>query len=98
MGKLLNDEMRTLDDETPPGGTPTPDQDVVDEIGKLIGLTYQDEEQLTSGEKEADRDRHRWELDPASAEDYGDRQRDKSEGPAERLLAMTHSGRPRKQQ
>lgn len=35
--------------------TPTPDRDVVDEIGKALGVS---------------RDVHRWELDPASAEDY----------------------------
>jgi hypothetical protein len=51
------------------GGTaPTPDQDVVDEIGEAAGLTYRDDEPLDSDKKILDRDRHRWELDPASAD------------------------------
>jgi hypothetical protein len=56
-------------DEAPGGDNPTPDQDRVDEIGKAVGLTYQDNEEL-SGEKVEDRDRHRWELDPASSDDW----------------------------
>jgi hypothetical protein len=55
------------------GGNPTPDQDVVDEIGEAVGLTYQDNEPLHTTEKVEERDRHRWELDPASSEDYQDR-------------------------
>src|SRR5262249_51484408 len=60
-------------DEAPGGDNPTPDQDVVDEIGKALGLEDQDNEELKSGDKVADRDKHRWELDPASSEDYKDR-------------------------
>lgn len=52
------------------GGTaPTPDQDLVDEIGQAAGLTYRDDEPLDSDKKILDRDRNRWELDPASADD-----------------------------
>ena len=64
-------------DETPPGGTPTPGEDVVDEIGSVIGLTYNDDEELRAGDKEHERDEHRWELDPASADDYGERIHDR---------------------
>lgn len=46
------------------------DQDVVDELGEAIGLVYEDNEPLHTTEKLAERDRHRWELDPASSEDY----------------------------
>jgi hypothetical protein len=60
-------------DEAPGGDNPTPDQDVVDDIGKAIGVEYQDNEELRSSDKVADRDKHRWELDPASAEDYKER-------------------------
>ena len=63
-------------DEAPGGDNPTPDQDVVDEIGAAVGLEYQDAEELGGEGKVAERDRHRWELDPASAEDYRERQRD----------------------
>jgi hypothetical protein len=57
-------------DESPGGDNPTPDQEVVDEIGKALGVEYQDAEELRGSDKVADRDKHRWELDPASSEDY----------------------------
>jgi hypothetical protein len=57
-------------DEAPGGDNPTPDQDVVDEIGKALGVEYQDNEELNPGDKVGERDRRRWELDPASSEDY----------------------------
>jgi hypothetical protein len=60
-------------DEAPGGDNPTPDQDVVDDIGKALGLEYQDAEELKSSDKVLERDKHRWELDPASADDYKDR-------------------------
>jgi len=60
-------------DEAPGGDNPTPDQDIVDDIGRAMGLAYQDNEELRSGDKIAERDRHRWEWDPASSEDYKDR-------------------------
>ena len=62
-------------DEAPGGDNQTPDQDVVDDIGRALGVEYQDSEELRSGDKVADRDKHRWELDPASAEDYRERKR-----------------------
>ena len=60
-------------DEAPGGDNPTPDQGLVDDYGKSLGIHYDDNEELRLGDKEAERDRHRWELDPASAEDYGTR-------------------------
>ena len=60
-------------DEAPGGDNPTPDQDVVDDIGRALGVEYQDNEELKSSDKLAERDKHRWELDPASSEDYKDR-------------------------
>ena len=65
-----------LGDEAPGGDNPTPDQDVVDEIGAALGVTYQDDEELKAADKIIERDRHRWELDPASAEDYKDHDKD----------------------
>jgi uncharacterized protein DUF6335 len=62
-------------DEAPGGDNPTPDQDVVDEIGKALGVEYQDAEELRASDKVAERDKHRWELDPASSEDYRDRKK-----------------------
>jgi hypothetical protein len=63
-------------DEAPGGDNPTPDQDRVDDIGKALGVEYQDNEELKSSDKIAQRDKHRWELDPASSEDYRDREKE----------------------
>jgi hypothetical protein len=60
--------------EASPGGdNPTPDQDVVDDIAKALGVEYEDSEELKGSDKVTKRDKHRWELDPASSEDYKDR-------------------------
>jgi hypothetical protein len=53
--------------ETVGGHAPTPDQDRVDDLGEAAGLTYADDEPLNYA-KVAERDKKRWELNPASAE------------------------------
>ncbi len=60
----------TVGDETPGGENPTPDQDVVDEIGRALGVEYEDDEELQGGAEIAERDTHRWELDPSSKDDF----------------------------
>ena len=60
-------------EEAPGGDNPTPDQDIVDDIGKALGVEYQDNEELKASDKVVERDKHRWELDPASSEDYKER-------------------------
>jgi len=60
-------------DEAPGGDNPTPDQDVVEEIGRALGVEYEDAEELKGADKISERDTNRWEYDPASAEDYRDR-------------------------
>jgi Family of unknown function (DUF6335) len=60
-------------EEAPGGDNPTPDQDIVDDIGKALGVQYDDNEELKGADKVEERDRHRWELDPASSDDYKDR-------------------------
>lgn len=65
-------------DESAVSSSPTPDQGVVDEIGRAMGVTYQDNEELKIGEKERSRDKHRFELDPASSDDWIERNRDES--------------------
>jgi hypothetical protein len=57
-------------DEAPGGDNPTPDQDIVDEIGEALGVNYEDGEELKGAAKIEDRDKHRWELDPASKDDF----------------------------
>ena len=64
----------TVGDEAPGGDNPTPDQDVVDEIGKSLGVVYDDDEELQGGDEIVERDRKRWELDPASSDDFDDRE------------------------
>ena len=56
----------TVGDEAPGGDNPTPDQDVVDDIGRALGVEYEDDEELQGGAEIKERDRRRWELDPAS--------------------------------
>lgn len=59
-------------EETVGGSSPTPDQDIVDNLGAAAGLTYKDDEPLDYDQKVLDRDRNRWEMNPASAQDEGD--------------------------
>ena len=67
------DDAESGGDETVGGSTATPGRNDLDAIGEAVGVTYADGEELNVGEKEERRDRHRWELDPASSEDYVDR-------------------------
>lgn len=62
----------SVGDEAPGGDNPTPDQDVVDDIGRALGVEYDDDEELQGGAEISDRDRHRWELDPSSKDDFED--------------------------
>ena len=61
-----------IGDEAPGGDNPTPDQDVVDDIGRSLGVEYADDEELQGGAEIAERDHHRWELDPSSKDDFDD--------------------------
>lgn len=67
-----NDEAPVLDDgiysDEVIGYHNGPVRDVVDSIGKAVGVTFQDNEPLDLVEKIEKRDRDRWDLDPASAE------------------------------
>jgi len=65
-------------DESAVSSMPTPDGNVVEDIGRAMGVTYDDNEELKVGEKERSRDEHRWELDPASSDDYLDRLKDEN--------------------
>jgi len=56
-------------DETVGGTAATPGQDVVEELGRAVGITYNDDEPLNTEDKLLRRDQNRWELNPASAED-----------------------------
>jgi hypothetical protein len=69
------DQADDTGEEAVGGSTPTPDQNVVDDLGRAAGVSYSDSEPLRPEEKEAERDDKRWEVDPASSEDYEARQR-----------------------
>jgi hypothetical protein len=43
------------------------------DFGNALGVSYEDDEVLTIPGKEHERDVHRWELNPASSEDYQER-------------------------
>ena len=64
-------------DESAVSSMPTPENNQVEEIGAAMGINYADGEELKAGTKERERDQHRWELDPASSEDYQDRTRER---------------------
>lgn len=63
-------EESDVGEESVGGGNPTPDQSVVEELGEAMGLTYEDNEPLGGEDKLEKRDEDRWELDPASAEEF----------------------------
>ncbi len=86
------DREEAAGEESASGSSPSPDEDVVDEIGREAGVTYEEGEPLRVGEKEEERDEHRWELDPASSEDYAGRLRSTPEE-AEPVLTMHHEDR-----
>ncbi len=60
-------------DEASTGSQSTPGQNDTEETAAAMGISYADDETLRIGEKERKRDEHRWELDPASSEDYQER-------------------------
>jgi hypothetical protein len=65
----------SVGDEAPGGDNPTPGQAIVEDVGRALGVEYEDGEELKAADKIESRDRHRWELDPASSEDYPERTR-----------------------
>ena len=69
-GDLDADWQRAKDsgDEAVGGHASTPDQNIVDEIGRAVGFESEEGEELhTSEERVAQRDLKRWELDRRSA-------------------------------
>ena len=63
-------------EETVGGSVSTPDQDVVDEIGRALGVEQAPDEQVrTSGEILRERAQHRWEIERAAAEEDERRER-----------------------
>jgi hypothetical protein len=85
-------EHADVGEETVGGSSPTPDQDVVDELGEAAGITYSDTEPLHTTEKVERRDERRWELDPASSDDYQARiEKEREEAAARRRRTPSKS-------
>jgi len=63
-------------DESPVSSMPSPEANDIEAIGRSMGVSYQDSEELKAGDKERDRDKKRWELDPASSDDWQERAKD----------------------
>ncbi len=72
-------EASDVGEESVGGENPTPDQNVVAEIGEAVGLSYDDAEPLKPEDKIAERDLHRWELHPASSEGFTGRSKNEGE-------------------
>lgn len=63
-------EAAAAGDEAVGGSVSTPDQDNVDDLGKAVGMEFQDNQELRSpADIMEKRDRQRWELDRRSADD-----------------------------
>jgi hypothetical protein len=81
-------------EDTVGGSSPIPGQDVVQELGDAVGITCEDNELLRFGDKLADRDAQRWELNPASSEGYQERLRELSGNDRSTAEQATPAPRP----
>lgn len=63
-------------DESVGGTAPTPDMDIVDNLGKAVGLEMNDANFLHTEDILQQRDDRRWEMEPRSSEDYEERRAD----------------------
>ncbi|MBD1823343.1 hypothetical protein H6F51_12715 [Cyanobacteria bacterium FACHB-DQ100] len=70
------EQANAVGDESVGGTVSTPDMDIVDEIGRAVGLEMSDYNYLHTNEILEGRDDRRWELEPSSSEDYEDRRND----------------------
>ncbi len=67
---VAREQASTSGEEAVGGSAPTPDQDLVDELGVAAGIEMPDGAILHTTEMLEHRDESRWELDPSSAEDH----------------------------
>lgn len=74
-GDLEDDlyQAEVVGEEAVGGQNPTPDQNITENLQKAMGISAMDGEPVRTHSRLEQRDNHRWELDPASAEDYSDR-------------------------
>lgn len=67
------EQANAVGDESVGGTVATPDMDIVDDLGKAVGLEMSDFNYMHTNEILEGRDDRRWELEPRSAEDYDER-------------------------
>ena len=67
------EQANAVGDESVGGTVSTPDMDIVDDLGKAVGLEMDDRNFMHTNEILEGRDDRRWELEPRSSEDYDDR-------------------------
>jgi hypothetical protein len=67
------EQANAVGDESVGGTVMTPDMDIVDDLGRAVGLEMSDFNYLHTNEILEQRDDRRWELEPTSSEDYDDR-------------------------
>lgn len=72
------EQANAVGDESVGGTVVTPDMDIVDDLGKAVGLEMNDANFLHTEEILEHRDDQRWELEPKSSEDYQDRRSEES--------------------
>jgi len=70
------EQANAVGDESVGGTAMTPDMDIVDDLGRAVGLEMDDFNYLHTNEILEQRDDRRWELEPSSSEDYQDRRND----------------------
>ncbi|MBW4420166.1 MAG: hypothetical protein KME13_13185 [Myxacorys californica WJT36-NPBG1] len=67
------EQANAVGDESVGGTVSTPDMDIVDDLGKAVGLEMADANFLHTNDILEQRDDRRWELEPTSSEDYAER-------------------------
>lgn len=67
------DQAEVAGEETVGGTAPTPDQNVVDDLGEAMGTDMRDRQDFYGNDQLNVRDENRWQLDPQSSEDYPER-------------------------
>lgn len=73
------EQANAVGDESVGGTAPTPDMDIVDNLGRAVGLEMNDANFLHTEEILQQRDDRRWEMEPRSSEDYEERRADLDE-------------------
>lgn len=66
-------QAEVVGEEAVGGQTPTPDQNITEALQKAVGISAADGDSVRTSARLEWRDRHPWQLNPESAEDYQER-------------------------